>query len=54
MAVVGEREAVSGTVAVRRRGTGRKQEVMSVTNLVAALVEEVETRRLPGSPPTSG
>ncbi len=28
MAVVGEREAADGTVAVRRRGAGKKQEVM--------------------------
>jgi threonyl-tRNA synthetase len=54
MAVVGEREAQAGTVAVRRRGAGRKQEVMSVADLVAALVAEVETRRLPGSSSADG
>lgn len=46
MAVVGEREAADGTVAVRKRGEGKKQEVMSRDEFVARLVDEIETRSL--------
>ena len=46
MAVVGEREAAAGTVAVRRRGAARKQKVVGREEFVARLVEEVSTRRL--------
>lgn len=48
MAVIGEREAAAGTVAVRRQGGGRKQEVMDREVFVQLLREEVESRRLPG------
>ena len=44
MAVVGEREAEAGTVAVRRRGAGRKQEVMPRAEFITRLRTEVETR----------
>ncbi|MBI4409602.1 MAG: threonine--tRNA ligase [Gemmatimonadetes bacterium] len=46
MAVIGKREADAGTVAVRRRGTGRKQEVMPRPELIARLRRELESRAL--------
>jgi threonyl-tRNA synthetase len=46
MAVVGEREAEAGTVAVRRRGAGKKQDVMDREAFVAHLREEIRTRAL--------
>jgi threonyl-tRNA synthetase len=44
MGVVGEREAADGTVAVRRRGAGKKQDVMPRAEFVANVVEEIRTR----------
>ncbi|MEQ8331070.1 MAG: threonine--tRNA ligase [Longimicrobiales bacterium] len=44
MAVVGEREAENGTVAVRSRGTGKKQEVMPRADFVERVVEEIRER----------
>ena len=44
MAVVGEREAAAGTVAVRARGEGKKQVVLPVEEFARLLVEEVRTR----------
>jgi threonyl-tRNA synthetase len=44
MAIVGEREAADGTVAVRKRGAGKKQDVMKREEFVARLVEEIRTR----------
>jgi len=46
MAVIGEREAEGGTVAVRKRGAGRKQEVMDREAFVAQVSHEVTTRAL--------
>ncbi len=46
MAVVGQREAEAGTVALRVRGAGNKQEVMAVEALAARVSEEVRTRAL--------
>jgi threonyl-tRNA synthetase len=46
MAVVGQREADAGTVAVRVRGEGKKQVVLAVDAFVATLVQEVSTRAL--------
>ena len=46
MAVIGEREAEAGTVAVRKRGDGKKQEVRDRGKFVAELVEEVVSRAL--------
>jgi threonyl-tRNA synthetase len=46
MGVVGEREAEAGTVAVRRRGAGKKQEIMSRADFVAKISEETSTRSL--------
>jgi threonyl-tRNA synthetase len=46
MAVIGEREAEAGTVAVRKRGAGRKQEVMDRGAFQEKLLEEIRTRAL--------
>ncbi len=46
MAVVGEREALDSTVAVRERGKGKKQEVMSRDNFVSLVEEKIRTRSL--------
>ncbi len=46
MAVIGEREAEAGTVAVRKRGDGKKQEVRDRAEFVADLVQEAESRAL--------
>jgi threonyl-tRNA synthetase len=44
MAIVGEREAAAGTVAVRKRGAGNKQDVMGREEFVARLVREIRER----------
>ncbi len=46
MAVVGQREAEAGSVAVRVRGEGKKQVVLPLPELVQRLEEEVRTRAL--------
>src|SRR5213083_282817 len=46
MAVVGQREAEAGTVAVRARGEGKKQVVLPVDEFVRNLEEEIRTRAL--------
>jgi len=46
LAVVGQREAEAGSVAVRARGEGKKQVVLPVDEFRAKLVEEVRTRSL--------
>ena len=46
MAVLGERETEARTVAVRRRGAGRKQEVLDRSAFMARLAEEIRTRSL--------
>ena len=46
MAVVGKREAEAGTIAVRERGQGKKQEVVPVDEFVARVVGEVRSRAL--------
>jgi threonyl-tRNA synthetase len=46
LAVVGQREADAGTVAVRARGAGNKQEVVPLADFVRRLTEEVRTRAL--------
>ncbi len=46
MAVIGEREAEAGTVAVRRRGAGRKQDIVPRDAFVDQLVEEARSRQL--------
>jgi threonyl-tRNA synthetase len=44
MAIVGQREAESDSLALRARGVGKKQEVMTVDAFVARVQEEVRTR----------
>lgn len=46
MAVVGPREEEAGTVAVRRRGAGRKQEILTRQEFAARVRNDVETRAL--------
>jgi len=46
MAIVGQREAESDSLALRVRGAGKKQEVMPVDAFLARIVEEVRTRAL--------
>jgi len=46
MAVVGQREAEAGTVAVRVRGSGKKQEVVPLVEFVKRLQAENRTRAL--------
>src|SRR5438552_1822379 len=46
MAVVGQREAEAGTVAVRARGAGKKQEVLAIADFMRRLQDEVRTRAL--------
>jgi threonyl-tRNA synthetase len=46
MAVIGEREAEAGTVAIRRRGAGRKQQIMDRAEFQARVEEEIRTRAL--------
>ena len=46
LAVVGQREAEAGTVAVRVRGVGKKQEILALDDFVRRLGEEVRTRSL--------
>jgi threonyl-tRNA synthetase len=46
MAVVGQREADAGTVAVRVRGEGKKQVVLPLSEFAAKLRDEVSTRAL--------
>jgi threonyl-tRNA synthetase len=46
MAVVGKREADSGTIALRIRGAGKKQDIVPVDEFVARVVHEKETRAL--------
>jgi threonyl-tRNA synthetase len=46
MAVVGKREAESGTLAVRERGAGKKQTVIDVESFVARLNDEISSRAL--------
>lgn len=48
MCVIGEREAEQGTVAVRRRGAGRKQEVLDRSEFLEQLLREIRTRSLDG------
>jgi threonyl-tRNA synthetase len=46
MAVVGQREVESDSLALRVRGAGKKQEVMPVNDFLGRVVEEVRTRAL--------
>src|SRR6266704_1059660 len=53
MAVVGQREADAGSVAVRGRGEGKKQVVLPVAEFVAKLTEEVGARGQSTPDPTN-
>jgi threonyl-tRNA synthetase len=44
MGVVGEREAEAGTVAVRKRGEGKKQDVLARADFIAVVVEQIQNR----------
>ncbi|HEY2377063.1 MAG TPA: threonine--tRNA ligase [Gemmatimonadaceae bacterium] len=46
MAVVGKREAEAGTIAVRARGAGKKQEIVPVAEFIERIRRESETRAL--------
>jgi len=46
MAVIGKREVEDGTVAVRVRGAGKKQEIMPAQEFKARVLEQIETRSL--------
>jgi threonyl-tRNA synthetase len=46
MAVVGKREAESDSIALRVRGAGKKQEVMTVADFIARVDDERATRAL--------
>jgi threonyl-tRNA synthetase len=46
MAVVGQREAEAGTVAVRTRGAGNKQEIIPVADFVTRLTADIRGRAL--------
>jgi threonyl-tRNA synthetase len=50
MAVCGKREAELGQVAVRARGEGKKQEVVSVDDFVSRVTAEIRSRALPPAP----
>jgi threonyl-tRNA synthetase len=46
MGVVGEREAADRSVAVRKRGAGKKQDVMDRQQFVDMVLEEIRSRKL--------
>ena len=46
MCVIGKREAEEQTVALRVRGAGKKQEILSVDAFEARVLDEVRTRAL--------
>jgi threonyl-tRNA synthetase len=46
MLVLGKREVEGGTVAVRVRGAGKKQEIMPVGDFVAAAKRLIDDRSL--------
>src|SRR5918998_4617917 len=55
MAVIGKREAEAGTIAVRVRGAGKKQEIVPVGEFIERLQLEIATRALgPVAAPATG
>jgi len=50
MAVIGKREAEAGTVALRQRGAGRKQEIIELSALIERLRTEISSRALGAVP----
>ena len=51
--VIGRREAEEGTVALRVRGAGRKQEILAQDAFLARVLDEVRTRALTPMPPVA-
>jgi threonyl-tRNA synthetase len=55
MAVVGKREAEAGTIAVRVRGAGKKQDIIPVDEFIERVTEEIRARALePGAIAAAG
>jgi threonyl-tRNA synthetase len=52
MAVVGKREAEAGTIAVRARGQGKKQDVIPVAEFVDRVLREAKSRALSAGTPS--
>ncbi len=50
MCVIGRREAEEQTVALRSRGAGKKQDILTQDAFVARVLEEIRTRALPVAP----
>ncbi len=50
MCVIGKREADEGNVALRVRGLGKKQDILSADAFVSRVVDEIRTRALTPSP----
>ena len=50
MCVIGKREADEGNVALRVRGAGKKQEILSGDAFIARVVHEIRTRALMAAP----
>ena len=46
MGVVGEREASDDTVAVRKRGAGKKQDVMGRSDFISMILRDIETKSI--------
>jgi threonyl-tRNA synthetase len=46
MAVVGQREVEADSLAIRIRGTGKKQDVVTVDDFIARVAEQVRSRAL--------
>ncbi|MEW5918916.1 MAG: threonine--tRNA ligase, partial [Gemmatimonadota bacterium] len=46
MAVLGKREAEAGTLAIRVRGVGKKQEIVATDSFISRVVEEIASRAL--------
>ena len=50
LAVIGKREAEQGTIALRARGSGKKQDILPIDDVITRLLDEVRTRALPAQP----
>ncbi len=46
MAVLGKREAEAGTLAIRVRGAGRKQEIITTDSFIERVISEIRSRAL--------
>ena len=47
MAVIGKEENKNGTVALRKRGAGKKQEALTHKQLIENLMLEIKSKTLP-------